>query len=144
MQDQQSKVQQECTVHDEVQEAVQEGQEEEEAVPEDLLRAGLPRLRAPAEALLWPTARPVLSRGVERWSPDPPGLSTLKKGQGRQLVNLRIVPENLSCMRVLLCAVDALWGGGGAGEAPEWVTRIFCLMFHMVTCVCPLSPAPFA
>ena len=84
--------------------------------------------------------RPVLSRGVERWSPDPPGPPTLKKGQGRQLelaqTRLRIVPENLSCMRVWL------WGGGGAGEAPERVTRFSCLKFHMVT-FAPFSP-PFA
>ena len=44
MQDQPNKVHQECKVHDEVQEAVQEGQKEEEAVPEDLLRARLRRL----------------------------------------------------------------------------------------------------
>ena len=52
--------------HDEVREEMQEGPQEEKAVPEDLLRARLPRLNGPLEALV------VANRSVSdpgwRWS----------------------------------------------------------------------------
>ena len=50
-------------LYEEVQEEVQEGsQEEEVAVPEDLLRARLPRLNGPSEALA-AASRPALEPG---------------------------------------------------------------------------------
>ena len=85
-----------------MQEEVQEGQEEEEAVPEDLLRAWLPRLKTDLwRHSLWPTARGVRAR-VERLvsskggegqdecyekgaSPDPRKLGCAHKGPGSRV-----------------------------------------------------------
>eukprot|EP00964_Phaeocystis_antarctica_P046386 scaffold26793_cov33-Phaeocystis_antarctica.AAC.1 len=67
--------------HEEVQEEVQEGQHEEEAVPEDLLQARLPHLNGPLKALVVAT-RPVSEPGCT-WSHLPLDLKH-KRGEGQE------------------------------------------------------------
>ena len=57
---------------------MQEGPQEEEAVPEDLLRARLPRLNGPLEVLVVAN-RPVSGPGW-RWSHVPLGLKARERG----------------------------------------------------------------
>ena len=79
MQDQDNEMQEEASeFHDEVREEMQEGPQEEEAVPEDLLRARLPRLNGPLEALVVAN-RPVSDPGW-RWSNVPLGLKARERG----------------------------------------------------------------
>ena len=76
MQDQDEEMQDEKAI-DQVREEMQEGQKEAE-VPEDLLRARLPRLNRPLEALVVAN-RPVSDPGW-RWSNVPLGLKVRGRG----------------------------------------------------------------
>ena len=79
MQDQGNEMQEEASeFHDEVREEMQEGPQEEEAVPEDLLQAQLPRLNRPLEAFVLVNC-PVSDPG-RGWSNVPLGL----KVRGRE------------------------------------------------------------
>eukprot|EP00964_Phaeocystis_antarctica_P080218 scaffold50086_cov65-Phaeocystis_antarctica.AAC.3 len=77
MQDQDEEMQDEKAI-DQVREEMQEGPQEEETVPEDLLRARLPRLNGPLEALV--VANHPVSGPGRRWSNVPLGLKARERG----------------------------------------------------------------
>eukprot|EP00964_Phaeocystis_antarctica_P028182 scaffold15891_cov48-Phaeocystis_antarctica.AAC.1 len=120
MQDQDEEVQDEKAI-DQVREEMQEGPQEEETVPEDLLRARLPRLNGPLEALVVAN-RPVSDPGW-RWSNVPLGLKARERGsrEGSRLRRTRAKQAARIRAREVREAVWVGWGWGGRDtERHHW------------------------
>ena len=115
MQDQGNEMQEEASeFHDEVREAMQEGpQEEEAAVPEDLLRARLPRLNGPLEALVVAN-RPVSDPGW-RWSNVPLGLKVRGRGSREEKAGFAGPAQSTGCAHKGPRSTGSSVGCGGEG-----------------------------